>query len=81
MIAFVRGKLVAKQPPAVIIDVHGMGYEIETPMSTFYELPDIGAEVTLLTHFLVREDAQQLYGFATEAERSLFRNLLRVSGV
>ena len=63
------------------IDVHGMGYEVETPMSTFYELPGIGDEVTLLTHFLVREDAQQLYGFATEQERSLFRNLLRVSGV
>jgi Holliday junction DNA helicase RuvA len=81
MIAFLRGKLVGKQPPAAIIDVHGMGYEVETPMSTFYELPGIGEEVTLLTHFLVREDAQQLYGFATEQERSLFRNLLRVSGV
>lgn len=81
MIAYLRGTLVSKQPPAAVIDVHGMGYEVETPMSTFYELPDVGNDVTLLTHFLVREDAQQLYGFATEPERALFRNLLRVSGV
>ena len=81
MIGFLRGRLVAKQPPRLLIDVHGVGYEVEAPMSTLYELPETGAEVTLLTHLLVREDAHILYGFASEGERTLFRSLLKVSGV
>lgn len=81
MIGFLRGRLVAKQPPRLVVDVNGVGYEVEAPMSTLYELPDIGREVTLLTHLLVREDAHILYGFASEGERVLFRNLLKVSGV
>jgi Holliday junction DNA helicase RuvA len=64
-----------------VLDVGGVGYELEAPMSTFYELPAVGDEVTLLTHLLVREDAHVLYGFGTEAERRLFRNLLRISGI
>ena len=81
MIGYLRGKLVRKQPPALIIDVAGVGYELEAPMSTFYRLPELGAEVNLHTHLVVREDAHLLYGFATEDERRLFRDLLRVSGV
>ena len=81
MIARIAGKLVAKHPPQVIVDVNGIGYEIDVPMSTLYQLPATGSEVTLLTHLLVREDAHQLYGFATERERALFRQLLKISGV
>lgn len=81
MIGFLRGRLVAKQPPRLVLDVNGVGYEVEAPMSTLYELPAVGSEVTLLTHLLVREDAHILYGFASEAERTLFRSLLKVSGV
>lgn len=81
MIGFLRGTLAAKQPPQLILDVHGVGYELEAPMSTFYDLPAVGEELTLLTHLVVREDAQILYGFATEPERQLFRHLLRISGV
>lgn len=81
MIGFVRGAIAAKRAPTVVVDVMGIGYEIETPMSTFLQLPGVGSDVQLLTHFLVREDAQLLYGFETEAERQLFRNLLKVSGV
>jgi Holliday junction DNA helicase RuvA len=81
VIGRVAGKLVAKQPPHVVVDVHGIGYEIDVPMSTLYQLPATGADVTLLTHLIVREDAHQLYGFATEAERNLFRQLLKISGV
>jgi len=81
MIGFVRGTIAAKRAPTVVVDTMGIGYEIETPMSTFLQLPSVGSEVQLLTHFLVREDAQLLYGFETEDERSLFRNLLKVSGV
>ncbi len=81
MIGSLRGRLEAKQPPWIVLDVGGVGYEVETPMSTFFQLPETGAEVRLLTHLLVRDDAQQLYGFATEEERVLFRNLLKVSGV
>lgn len=81
MIGHLKGTLVSKQPPGLTLDVAGVGYEIEAPMSTFYRLPETGETLTLLTHFLVRDDAQLLYGFATEAERSLFRNLLKVSGV
>lgn len=81
MIGSLRGVLLAKSPPQLMIEVGGIGYELEAPMSTFYELPAIGAELRLLTHFVVREDAQVLYGFAREDERRLFRNLLKVSGV
>ncbi len=81
MIGSLRGKLAAKQAPHIIVDCHGVGYEVETPMSTFLELPSVGADLFLHTHLLVREDAQILFGFATEQERSLFRTLLRISGV
>ena len=81
MIGHLKGTLVSKQPPGLTLEVAGVGYEIEAPMSTFYRLPETGESLTLLTHFLVRDDAQLLYGFSTEAERSLFRSLLKVSGV
>ena len=81
MIGCLRGKLAAKQAPQVVIDCSGVGYEVETPMSTFLELPAIGDDVFLHTHFVVREDAQTLYGFASEQERQLFRTLLKISGV
>ncbi len=81
MIAHLSGKLVSKRPPWLTIDVGGVGYEVEAPMSTFYALPAIGASITLVTHLLVREDAQLLYAFANEAERTLFRSLLKVSGI
>ncbi len=81
MIGHLRGRLAAKQPPAIVVDVGGVGYECEAPMSTFYGLPAVGADVQLHTHLVVREDAQLLYAFATEQERRLFRNLLKVSGV
>ncbi|MGH8372641.1 MAG: Holliday junction branch migration protein RuvA [Gammaproteobacteria bacterium] len=81
MIGFLRGKLLRKQPPLLVLDVHGVGYEVEAPMSTFYDLPDAGSEIVLHTHLVVREDAHILFGFATEAERRLFRSLIRVNGV
>jgi Holliday junction DNA helicase RuvA len=81
MIGSLRGRIAAKTPPQLRIDVGGVGYELEAPMSTFFHLPAIGQEVSLLTHLVVREDAQMLYGFATPDERRLFRNLLKVSGV
>lgn len=81
MIGFLRGKLLRKQPPLLLLDVHGVGYEVEAPMSTFYDLPDVGSEIMLHTHLVVREDAHILFGFATEAERRLFRALIRVNGV
>ena len=81
MIAQIRGILLEKQPPVLVIDVHGVGYEIDAPMGTFYQLPEIGHEVILLTHFVVREDAHLLYGFYTRQERQLFRTLLKVNGV
>jgi Holliday junction DNA helicase RuvA len=81
VIGSLRGRLVAKAPPQALIEVAGVGYEVEAPMSTFYTLPPVGSELTVLTHFVVREDAQILYAFATEAERALFRSLLKVSGV
>ena len=81
MIGHLRGRLVRKSPPALIVDVSGVGYELEAPMSTFYRLPEIGSEVELHTHLVVREDAHLLYGFATEDERRLFRDLLRVTGI
>lgn len=81
MIGFLRGRLAAKQPPSLTVDVGGVGYDLEAPMSTFYGLPAVGTEVTLRTHLVVREDAHLLYGFGTERERSLFRELIKVSGV
>lgn len=81
MIGFLKGVLVAKQPPQLLVEVGGVGYEVEAPMSTFYQLPEAGAPVRLLTHLLVREDAHVLYGFATEEERQLFRNLIKVGGI
>jgi Holliday junction DNA helicase RuvA len=81
VIGFIRGKLVAKAPPHLTVDVGGVGYDIEAPMSTFYTLPALGNEVRLLTHLVVREDAHILYGFGSQEERALFRNLLKVSQV
>lgn len=81
MIGFLHGSLVSKQPPLLVLDVNGVGYELEAPMSTFYALSDTGVMVKLLTHLHVREDAMLLYGFASEAERQLFRELVKVSGI
>ena len=81
MIGFLRGRLADKHPPMLVLDVNGVGYELEAPMSTFYDLPAVGEEITLLTHLLVRDDAHVLYGFASDAERALFRSLLKVSGI
>ncbi|MCU0767393.1 MAG: Holliday junction branch migration protein RuvA [Gammaproteobacteria bacterium] len=81
MIGHLRGQVVHKRPPQLVVDVSGVGYELEAPMSTFYDLPAVGEAVLLYTHLVVREDAHTLYGFAREAERGLFRALLRVNGV
>ena len=81
MIGRLHGVLAGKQPPYLLIDAHGVGYELEASLTTFQTLPEIGAEVTLLTHLAVREDAHTLYGFASAAERSLFRHLIRVAGI
>ena len=81
MIGSLRGRIVSKAPPQLTVEVSGVGYELEAPMSTFFHLPALGAEVHLLTHLVVREDAHMLYGFATEDERRLFRALIKVSGV
>ncbi|MEQ8264750.1 Holliday junction branch migration protein RuvA [Pseudohaliea sp.] len=81
MIGSLRGVLVAKQPPEILVDVGGIGYELQVPMTTLFQLPALGQEVALVTHFAVREDAQVLYGFIDARDRELFRNLVRVSGV
>ena len=81
MIGKLTGTLLEKSPPQVLIDCGGVGYEVDVPMSTFYGLPHLGEKVALLTHFVVREDAQLLYGFATATEREAFRQLIKVSGV
>lgn len=81
MISRLRGLLIEKQAPSLVVDVQGVGYEVLAPMSTFYNLPELNSEVSLLTHLSVREDAHVLYGFLTESERSLFRDLIRVSGI
>ena len=81
MIARLVGELAGKAPPYVLVDVHGVGYEVQVPMSTFYNLPDMGAKVSLLTQFIVREDAQLLFGFLTAGERESFRELIKISGV
>ena len=81
MIGRLRGIILEKQAPDLVLDVQGVGYEVAAPMSTFVTLPAVGEEVSLLTHFIVREDAQLLYGFSTSRERLLFRSLLKVNGV
>ncbi len=81
MIGFLKGRLAVKQPPMLLVDVNGVGYEMEAPMSTFYGLPAAGEAVAVFTHLVVREDAHILYAFGTEGERRLFRGLLKVSGV
>jgi Holliday junction DNA helicase RuvA len=81
MIGFLKGRLAVKQPPMLLVDVNGVGYEMEAPMSTFYGLPAMGEPVALFTHLVVREDAHILYAFGTDGERRLFRGLLKVSGV
>ena len=81
MIGRLRGKLAHKSPPWLVIDVNGVGYELEAPMSTFYDLPDVGREVSLFTHYAQKEDSVSLYGFLSEAERRLFRDVQRVSGI
>ena len=81
MIGRLTGLLAEKSPPQVLVDVGGVGYEVDVPMSSFYNLPGLGERITLLTHFVVREDAQQLFGFLTVAERAAFRLLIRISGV
>ena len=81
MIGRIRGQLVHKQPPDILVEVGGVGYELQVPMTTLFQLPQLGEEVSLVTHFVVREDAQLLYGFIDERDRSLFRQLIKVSGV
>ena len=81
MIGRIAGTLLEKNPPQILIDVSGIGYEIDVPMSTFYNLPNINEKVALVTHLVVREDAHLLFGFLTEAERALFRQLLKISGI
>jgi len=81
MIGRIRGNLVYKQPPLILVEVGGVGYEIQVPMTTLFQLPELGAQVSLVTHFVVREDAQLLYGFIDERDRTLFRQLIKVNGV
>jgi len=81
MIGRIRGVLVYKQPPDILVEVGGVGYELQVPMTTLFQLPELGSEVALVTHFVVREDAQLLYGFIDERDRSLFRQLIKISGV
>ena len=81
MIGRIEGRLLEKNPPGILVDANGVGYEIDVPMSTFYQLPSISERVTLLTHLIVREDAHQLYGFSTNSERAAFRELIKISGV
>lgn len=81
MIGKLTGTLCDKNPPQVMVDCHGVGYEVQVPMSTFYNLPELGTQVSLLTHFVVREDAQILYGFESAQEREAFRQLIKITGV
>lgn len=81
MIGRIRGTLAHKQPPLILVEVGGLGYELQVPLTTFFQLPELGSEVSLVTHFVVREDAQLLYGFIEEGDRSLFRQLIKVTGV
>ncbi|MGB4497818.1 MAG: Holliday junction branch migration protein RuvA [Methylococcaceae bacterium] len=81
MIGFLRGKIALKAPPLIVLDINGVGYEIEAPMTVFYDLPEIGAEITLQTHLIVREDAHSLFGFMTESDKIMFKTLIKISGV
>ncbi len=81
MIGRLKGEIIYKKPPQILIDVNGVGYEVEAPMTTFYELPEAGQKAVLLTHMVVREDAQLLYGFASDGEREMFRQLIKINGV
>ena len=81
MIGRIAGTLLEKNPPQILVDVGGVGYEVDVPMSTFYNLPNIGEQVALVTHLVIREDAHLLFGFLTESERALFRQLLKISGI
>ncbi|KQT33239.1 Holliday junction branch migration protein RuvA [Methylophilus sp. Leaf414] len=81
MIARLNGRLLEKSPPLIVVDCNGVGYEVEVPMSTFYNLPELGQSVQLLTHMVVREDAQLLYGFGSEQEKNTFKQLLKVNGI
>lgn len=81
MIGRLRGQILEKQPPLLVLEVSGVGYEVEAPMSTFYQLPDLNQEIQLFTHLIVREDAHILFGFASESERQLFRYLIKINGV
>jgi len=81
MIARLAGVLIAKQPPLLVIDVAGVGYEVEAPLSVFYDLPALGQDIVLLTHLQIKDDAHTLYGFSSESQRTLFRKLLKISGI
>lgn len=81
MIGLLRGRLLAKHPPQLLLDVQGVGYEVDAPMTTFYDLPETGQEVTLHTHLVVREDAHILFGFTRQADRNLFRHLIKITGI
>ena len=81
MINYLFGELVSKKPPLIVLNVNGVGYEIEVSMATFYNLPDVGSNYKIITHLLIRDDAHILYGFSTEEEKKLFRNLIKTSGV
>jgi Holliday junction DNA helicase RuvA len=81
MIGRLTGQLAEKNPPEILVDCHGVGYEVLVPMSTFYNLPGLGEKISLFTHFVVREDAQLLYGFGSTAERAAFRQLIKITGV
>ena len=81
MIGRIKGYLLEKTPPLLLLDCQGVGYEIEVPMTTFFDLPDVGSEITFLTHLIIREDAHLLFGFATAAERQMFRQLIKVNGI
>ena len=81
MIGRIRGKIIEKSPPLICVDVNGIGYDVQVPMNDLYELPALGEEVTLFTHFVVREDAQQLYGFLNDAERQTFSTVIKITGI
>lgn len=81
MIGRLRGKLIEKSPPLICVDVNGIGYDVQVPMNDLYELPELGEEVVLFTHFVVREDAQLLYGFLNDAERQTFRTVIKITGI
>jgi len=81
MIGFIRGKLMSKTPPQLVVDVQGVGYEVEAPMTTFYDLPALGEELLLYTHLVIRDDAHILFAFSTESDRKMFRALIKVNGV